>query len=104
MVGTGGDVAVSLTVGLGPGVFVFSNVGDSVGGSGVWVGTAADKARVGSVVWALVVAEFCQKRMPILTMTSKTIMIKTIRKTGRDEFTLIPIQVIVFRRRGVRCG
>jgi hypothetical protein len=102
-VGTGVAVAVLPMVGLGPGVWVASTVAGSVGGSGVWVGTAADKARVGRVFWALLTAEFCQKKMPILTKTSKTIMIKAIRKTGRDEFTVIPIQVIVFRQKGVQC-
>ena len=103
-VGTGVGVVVLPIVGLELGVYVASIVGAAVGGSGVWVGMAADKARVGSAGWALVAAERCQKTIPVLTMTSKTRIMKAIRKTDRDVFTLIPIQIIIFRRRGVRCG
>ena len=47
-------VAVSPTVGLGPGVLVYTSVAEGVGGCGVSVGTAADRARVGRFVCALV--------------------------------------------------
>jgi hypothetical protein len=104
-VGVGVGVAVLPMVELGPGVFVFTIVGDAVGGSAVVVGTVAANARVGRVAWALVAVELCQKKMPVLMMTSKTTMMKTIRKTGRDEFTVkVPIRIIIFRQRGVRCG
>ena len=100
-------VGVSPLVGLGPGEFVFSIVGDTVavGASGVWVGIAADKARVGNAVWALVAVEFCQKKMPPPRTTISTKIMRRVRKAGRDEFTVwVPIQIIVFRRSGVRCG
>lgn len=62
-------------------------------GSSDVAGMAADKARVGNVVWALVAAEFCQKKMPLLRIRSSRKIIKTVRKTDRDEFTMkIPVQ------------
>jgi hypothetical protein len=58
----------------------------------VAVGTTADKARVGKVADALD-NEFCQKRMPALIMIIKTKMMRTVRRKGRDEFTMrVPIK------------